>query len=537
MQSPLIKRILAFGVISGIVSLLLAIVGFGIVEYNMIKEEALVKTNSQMAILTYNLQPTLLFDDSDAANKILLSLRDDKSINRAVLYRSNGSVFAAYLRQHRPPEDIKLKRDIIDHHHVIGTLEIDSVYLGVRAKYSDYLLISLFIILISIPASYVISSPIRKQVSEGVWQLHQLNERLRLLTDQVVSTEQRERKRIAAIIHDHLQQYLVAAKLQLGVVAMELSRGRHEKAATGLEKADKYIGDATHAAKTLTVELRPPVLYEDGLPAAFKWLAKKFETDHNLHVLLAFKDVPASLPDTLKIMIFESVKELLLNVVKYAGVSGALLSVKYENGLLKVLVRDRGRGFDVDSLEKKSLDKGFGIFSIRERLKLIDGQVQIISEKEEGTEVRLTIPVSSPRREEPLPAQEATPLTKKEESRKINILLVDDHNIVREGIANILNENPALNVVAQAQDGFEAIEKAKSFHPDVVIMDVNLPKLNGIEATRAIKGVLPDIKIIGLSVQDQQDVIESIKKAGAETLLNKAGDPQDIVRAIMACHR
>ena len=114
-------------------------------------------------------------------------------------------------------------------------------------------------------------------------------------------------------------------------------------------------------------------------------------------------------------------------------------------------------------------------------------------------------------------------------------MLVDDHKIVREGIANILKENLLFNVVAQAENGLEAVEKAERFRPDVIIMDVNMPKLNGIEATRAIKNKSPDAHIIGLSVQDEDHIAESMKKAGAIALLNKGGDPQELIRMIMAC--
>jgi len=433
--------------------------------------------------------------------------------------------------------DLTIQKDVIFENKVIGHLEIESIYLGMKEKYKAYLLVSLLIIIISIPASFIISQPIRDQVSLGVVQLQQQSDRLRLLTDQVVSTEQKERKRIAALIHDHLQQFLVAAKLQLGMAVREMNKGQYEKAAANLKRVDKYIDDTTHAAKTLTMELRPPVLYEDGLPAAFQWLANKFKENHNIEIVLNVGQVPTALSDTLKIMIFESVKELLLNVAKYSGVTSAEVALQYEKGLMTVVVKDKGAGFDVERIEKMSMDKGFGLFSIRERLKLINGIMRIISQPGQGTEVQIILPVAM--EEKPVSKEIVLPQEKEEykpeRSKKINILLADDHKIVREGIASILNENSGFNVVAQAEDGIEAIEKVKLFHPNVVIMDINMPRLNGIEATRVIKKEFPDIDIIGLSVQDEKDIIDSMQKAGAITLLNKAGDPQELIRAIINC--
>ena len=99
------------------------------------------------------------------------------------------------------------------------------------------------------------------------------------------------------------------------------------------------------------------------------------------------------------------------------------------------------------------------------------------------------------------------------------------------GLAGAYNSN----VVAQAENGMDAVEKAEIFRPDVIVMDINMPKLNGIEATRLIKNKFPFMDIVGLSVQDEKDVEDSMKKAGAVALLNKAGDPDDLVKAILAC--
>jgi signal transduction histidine kinase/CheY-like chemotaxis protein len=534
MKSAIIKKIVLFGILSGAISLLLACFGFGIVEFYKIKNESTVKLTSQLDILAYNLQSTLLFDDKDAADKILLSLRDDKSVIRAKLYKGK-QVFSGYVRS-KEKAKLKLIKNIFYNGKEIGHLELESIYLGITDKYVAYLFISLVIIIISIPASYFISAPIRTQVSRGVIQLEEQSNRLRMLADQVASTEQRERKRIAELIHDHLQQLLVASKLQLALSLRELDKDVRAKVQVGLTRVEELLSEATQAAKSLTVELRPPVLYEDGLAAAFQWLANKFRKDHKLDIVLHLDEVPGMLPDHLKIMTYESVKELLFNVVKYAGVQTAELFLKYQSGNIIIIVKDKGRGFNVNQMERPA-DRGFGLFSIRERLKLLDGDLQISSTQGQGTEVRLIIPVDAAlsQARQTILAEHLPYKQEKEKTKMIKILLVDDHKIVREGIANLLKENPSFNVVAQAENGIEAVEKAEVYLPKVIIMDVNMPKLNGIEATRVIKNKFPNMEIIGLSVQDENDVAESMKKAGAATLLNKAGDPQELIQTIFSC--
>lgn len=102
----------------------------------------------------------------------------------------------------------------------------------------------------------------------------------------------------------------------------------------------------------------------------------------------------------------------------------------------------------------------------------------------------------------------------------MRVLLADDHALFRAGLASLLNAW-GVQVIGQAANGNEAIAGAREFHPDLVLMDINMPGLNGLEATRAIKTEFPDIKVIILTVSDdQEDLFEAIK-SGAEGYLLK----------------
>ncbi|MFA9477901.1 response regulator transcription factor [Phycisphaerales bacterium AB-hyl4] len=114
----------------------------------------------------------------------------------------------------------------------------------------------------------------------------------------------------------------------------------------------------------------------------------------------------------------------------------------------------------------------------------------------------------------------------------IRVLLADDHKIMRQGLMSLLEDEPDIKVVAEANDGQEAVEQALQHTPDVVIMDISMPRLNGIEATRQIVSKLPHISVIGLSMHEDAEMAEAIRRAGAKYYLSKGGPADQLVATI-----
>lgn len=112
------------------------------------------------------------------------------------------------------------------------------------------------------------------------------------------------------------------------------------------------------------------------------------------------------------------------------------------------------------------------------------------------------------------------------------VMLVDDHVFWRRGVKQIIDEQVDMEVVAEANNGEEAITRALSVQPDVILMDVNMPKMSGVQATRAIVDSLPDVKIVMLSVSDTDDNLFESLKAGAVGFLSKDVDPDEVTRAV-----
>ena len=117
---------------------------------------------------------------------------------------------------------------------------------------------------------------------------------------------------------------------------------------------------------------------------------------------------------------------------------------------------------------------------------------------------------------------------------KIRVLICDDHALFREGVKTILASHPEFEVVGEAEDGREAVDRALRLNPDVVLMDISMPVLKGFDATRRIKKVLPGLKVLILTVYDDEDLVARCLDAGASGYILKDSPPAQLTYAIQA---
>lgn len=366
-------------------------------------------------------------------------------------------------------------------------------------------------------------------------ELKQRADQLARLASELTLTEQRERRRLARVLHDHLQQLLVGAKFGLEGFGRKVI---DEEDKSFIDDIYELINESIAVSRSLTVELSPTILYEAGLAAGLEWLARWMEQKHGLLVELEIEPHVSVERDDIRILLFESVRELLFNVTKHAKVTRANIGVSRSSDQVRIVVTDEGVGFDPDQLRRSGGmgEGGFGLFSIRERLELIGGSLVIESAPQRGARFTLTAPAKETlptEAEGPAPSSAAEPAQVLQEAEtKIRVLIADDHTVVRQGLTNLLQRERGIEVIGQAADGQEAVEKAQQLRPDVILMDFSMPQMNGVDATRVIHARQPETRIIGLSMYDEADRAKAMMDVGASAYVTKSAEFSRLVNTI-----
>jgi CheY-like chemotaxis protein len=401
-----------------------------------------------------------------------------------------------------------------------------------------------------------IAADLEQRVGERTQELRDSQLRLRDLATELTLIEQRERRRLAGELHDYLAQLLVLIRIKV----RQTSAYVKEAAPTALlMEADQAIINSLNYTRSLVAELAPPALQEFGLLEGFGWLADQMQ-NHGLTVTVKKNIQQIVLDDDQAVLVFQSTRELLFNVLKHAGTKQAEVTIdRNSDGHLVVTVRDEGCGFNLDEmLTQDGQRKRFGLFSVRERTEAMGGRLEVTTGADQGTCAALIVPYwpAAARTEVksgPASSSASMPMTEPETSgsapsggglfstpsdaaqgRVLRILLADDHAMVRQGLRSILEAYRDISVVGEASDGEEAVGMAELLTPDVIVMDVNMPKMDGIEATRRVKARWPAITVVGLSVSPPAQVESRLLEAGASCYVSKEAVGDQLYDAIVA---
>jgi PAS domain S-box-containing protein len=214
---------------------------------------------------------------------------------------------------------------------------------------------------------------------------------LRSLAEELAQAEERERRRLATILHDGLQQLLVGAQLHMHRVIADGGK----RASPYSTKVVELLDQSIEMSRTLALEISPPIRIGAGLTDALKWLARSMEAKYSLKVKVTQKGAIDPVAEEISVLLFRSVQELLLNVVKHAGVRDADLHLEVRGHHLRISVSDKGRGFEGGDKEQGSGVTSFGLFSIQERISLIGGSMEARSQPGVGSRFTLFVPLAS----------------------------------------------------------------------------------------------------------------------------------------------
>ncbi len=210
---------------------------------------------------------------------------------------------------------------------------------------------------------------------------------LQSLASELSLAEERERRRLALVLHEGIGQVLATAKIKLGVLGEFASS---TELVRPLQEIREMIDQSIQDTRSLTLELSPPVLYELGFETAIEWLAEHIQKQYGIPTKFENDREPKPLSDDIQVILFQATRELLLNVVKHSQASSAKVTIQKDNLDIRVIVEDNGVGFNItEAGSHLSKTGGFGLFSIHERLKHFGGHCEIESESGRGTKVIL----------------------------------------------------------------------------------------------------------------------------------------------------
>ena len=341
-----------------------------------------------------------------------------------------------------------------------------------------------------------------------------------------------ERERIGRELHDDLGQIMGYMNVQAQTVRDLLEQRQETQARAVLNQLVTAAQEAHEDVRQYILGIRrqsrmgeadEPVGFVDGLR---RYLAQLQER-HGLTVHLSLPTELAATPvaPEVETQLLRIIQEALTNVRKHAGVNSARLLFTQHPDALQVVIADEGQGFETEDSrqeekkteEKKTEDRRqegesvvlphFGLAIMQERAAGIGGEVEIRSTPGVGTQVIVHLP-------------RQLKLEEGEGVRGLRVLLVDDHPLYLDGLRTMLAAR-GVQVVGMARDGLQAQQLAHTLYPDLILMDVEMPVCNGIEATRAIKMALPQIKIVMLTVAAEDATLFEALKLGASGYLLK----------------
>ncbi|PEC82595.1 histidine kinase [Bacillus cereus] len=318
-----------------------------------------------------------------------------------------------------------------------------------------------------------------------------------------------ERDRLSKDLHDTMGHSYTSIIMGMETLRMEL------KSKEGEQQLDSLLQLARNSMEEVRLYLQQLDLSQESLPLAvtLQQLTDEFKKHVKVNVRTQIIGEEYMVSKQSKMTLYRSLQESLTNAVRHGHSTEIIVSLHFEPQQIRLDVQDNGCGVE----EWKD---GFGLTAMKERVSQLQGRVIVYSKKGEGTLISCVLPKQVQLSNE-----------------QIRLCIVDDHSFIRESLHTILDGQEDLQVVGMAEDGERALELCEGLKPDVVLMDLEMPNLDGIHATKVIKEKWPDIRVLILSTFQNTERAKEIIRNGADGYLLKSIDSRELAESIRLVYR
>ena len=359
-----------------------------------------------------------------------------------------------------------------------------------------------------------------------------ITERKQIEAQRQQLTALEERERIGRELHDDLGQVMSYVNIQTQAALTRLEQGETAQVETILSRMTQVTQQAHSDVRQYILGIRevriPGVRATAAQPppdffAALEGYLDTIRERYGLETQVSWPEdvLESPLAPEVETQLLRIIQEALTNVHRHAGVDAARMLFTFHADEVQVVIEDDGCGFGPLPVlppqgEGEREGGHFGLSIMRERAESVGGGLALRSAPDQGTRVIVRLPLVLSPTLAPSPTGGGL-------GRGVRVLLVDDHPLYLEGLRGLLASR-GLHVVGQAHDGLEALEQARALHPDLILMDVQMPHCDGVEATKRIKAELPEIKIVMLTMAAEGDILFEALKSGASGYLLKSLD-------------
>jgi len=333
-----------------------------------------------------------------------------------------------------------------------------------------------------------------------------------------------ERNRLARELHDSLGQVLGYINMQIQRIRTMLADGDHQAVGKSLVSLSKVVEEANTEVREFIYEVKTTQVFKDGFFSSLSQYVSHIGQKFNVNIKIHNEDdlTDSDIGLSAGVQLFRIIQGSIANVRKHACAQNVDIVFRKDGKNISVSVSDDGVGFNPQDVNSQT---SFGLEVMRERARNIGGDLSIEAAPGRGTTVTVTLPGSGICLEAEN-ADNTAPVCP-----KTRVLLADDHALFMDGLQSLI-EPRGFQVIGTAKDGLEAVEKARILRPDMILMDLQMPRCNGITATRIINTEMPEIKIIVLTMSDREyDLFEALKN-GASGYLLKGLRTEDFIEQL-----